>query len=335
MTTWLVTGGAGYIGSHVVLALLESGREVVVLDDLSTGVESFIPDTVPLVRGSVDDPVAVVAALDAGGRPVDGVIHVAGFKYAGLSVDRPLETYRRNVVGLVVLLEAMAAAGVQRLVFSGSAAVFGTPQEDVVTEQTGHDPESPYGASKDMDERIINDTVAATDLEAVSLRYFNVVGSMSDGIWDVSPYNLFPKVMKALTDGETPLLSGTDYPTPDGSCVRDYVHVGDIALAHVAAAQALESARALLPAYNLGSGSGTSVLEIMKAMSRVTGHEFEPVRAPRRPGDPARIVASGEAAARDLGWAMRHSLDDMVQSAWDAWQASTADAEANAVSSER
>ncbi len=324
MTTWLVTGGAGYIGSHVVLALLESGRDVIVLDDLSTGIASFVPDSVPLVRGSVDDPVAVAAALDAGGRPVHGVIHVAGFKYAGVSVERPLETYRRNVVGLVVLLESMDKAGVPRLVFSGSAAVFGTPQEDVVTEETRHAPESPYGASKDMDERIINDTAAVTDLEVVSLRYFNVVGSMSRDIWDVSPYNLFPKVMKALTDGETPLVSGTDYPTPDGSCVRDYVHVGDIAHSHVVAAEALEAGRELLPAYNLGSGSGTSVLEIMDAMSRVTGHAFQPVRAPRRPGDPARIVASGEAAARDLGWAMRHSLDDMVRSAWDAWQASSA-----------
>ncbi len=322
MTTWLVTGGAGYIGAHVVRALLASGRDVVVLDDLSTGLEGFVPSEARLVRGSVDDPIAVSAALEAGGAAVDGVVHVAAFKYAGVSVEQPLETYRRNVVGLVVLLESMARAGVPRLVFSGSAAVFGTPTEDVVTEETAHNPESPYGASKDMDERIIVDTVAASDLQAVSLRYFNVVGSMSDEIWDVSPYNLFPKVMKTLTEGGTPLVSGTDYPTPDGSCVRDYVHVGDIALAHVAAAEALEVGRRLLPAYNLGSGSGTSVLEIMEAMSRVTGEAFEAVRAPRRPGDPARIVASGELAARDLDWKMRHSLDEMVQSAWDAWQAS-------------
>jgi UDP-glucose 4-epimerase len=322
VTTWLVTGGAGYIGAHVVRALLSSGRDVVVLDDLSTGLAGFVPPEARLVRGSVDDPVAVSGALEAVGGAVDGVVHVAAFKYAGVSVERPLETYRRNVVGLVVLLESMARAGVPRLVFSGSAAVFGTPPEDVVTEATAHNPESPYGASKDMDERIIVDTVAVSDLQAVSLRYFNVVGSMSDEIWDVSPYNLFPKVMKTLTEGGTPLVSGTDYPTPDGSCVRDYVHVGDIALAHVAAAEALEVGRELLPAYNLGSGAGTSVLEIMAAMSRVTGEAFEPIRAPRRAGDPARIVASGELAARDLDWKMRHSLDEMVQSAWDAWRVS-------------
>ena len=320
MTTWMVTGGAGYIGSHVVRELLASGRDVVVLDDLSTGVESFVPSHVPVVRGSIDDPVALAAALDGGGVPVDGVVHVAGFKYAGVSVSKPLETYRRNVVGTVTLLELMAAAGVPRLVFSGSAAVFGTPAEELVTEDTPHAPESPYGASKDMGERIIADAlVAAPDLSAVTLRYFNVVGSSFPDVWDVSPYNLFPAVMRALVAGETPKVSGTDYPTPDGSCVRDYIHVGDIALAHVAAAAALEDGRSLLPAYNLGSGDGLSVFEIMDAFRRVTGIDFTPDRRERRPGDPARIVASGEMAARDLGWAMRHTVDDMVRTAWDSW----------------
>ena len=324
MTTWMVTGGAGYIGSHVVRELVASGRDVVVLDDLSTGLDGFVPDDVPVVRGSIDDPVAVAAALDGGGIPVDGVIHVAGFKYAGVSVSKPLETYRRNVVGTVVLLELMAAAGVPRLVFSGSAAVFGTPPTELVTEDTPHAPESPYGASKDMDERIIADVVAAgahgaSPLAAVTLRYFNVVGSSHPDIWDVSPYNLFPADLRALVAGEVPHVSGTDYPTPDGSCVRDYVHVGDIALAHVAAAEALENDRELLPAYNLGSGDGLSVLEIMDAFRRVTDVDFTPELRERRPGDPARIVASGAAAARDLDWAMRHSVDDMVQSAWDSW----------------
>ncbi len=248
------------------------------------------------------------------------MVHVAGFKYAGVSVSKPLETYRRNVVGTVVLLETMAEVGVDRLVFSGSAAVFGTPPTELVTEETPHAPESPYGASKDMDERIVADTVAASeDLEAVTLRYFNVVGSSYPDVWDVSPYNLFPAVMRALVAGETPIVSGTDYPTPDGSCVRDYVHVGDIGLAHVTAAEALEQGRALLPAYNLGSGDGLSVLEIMAAFRRVTGIDFTPALRERRPGDPARIVASGEAAARDIGWAMRNSVDDMVRSAWEAW----------------
>ena len=316
MTTWLVTGGAGYIGSHVARALSASGRDVIVLDDLSTGVESFVAADVPLVRGSVDDPVAVEAALELG---VDGVVHLAAFKYAGVSVDRPLETYRRNVCGTVTLLEGMLASGVDRLVFSSSAGVFGTPDVDQVTEETPHAPESPYGASKSMAERVIIDTVAVSPLKATSLRYFNVVGSSYEDIWDVSPYNLFPAVMRALVAGKAPWVSGTDYPTPDGSCIRDYVHVGDIALAHVAAVEALEGGRQLASAYNLGSGDGLSVLEIMAAFQRATGIDFEPELQDRRPGDPARIVASGRLAARDIDWRMRHSVDDMVSSAWASW----------------
>ena len=325
MTTWVVTGGAGYIGAHVVRELLTSGRQAVVLDDLSTGIAAFVPDGVPFVRGSVDDPVAVADAVSGVAGHVDGVVHVGAFKYAGESVAKPLETYRRNVVGTVVLLETMAAAGVDKLVFSSSAGVYGTPQVERVTEETGHAPESPYGASKDMGERIIDDTVAsaaagtAPALSAVNLRYFNVVGSAYPDIYDVSPYNLFPAVMRHLAAGTAPHVSGTDYPTPDGSCVRDYVDVGDIALAHVTAAEALEQGRRLLPAYNLGSGEGLSVLQIMDAFRRVTGIDFTPELRGRRPGDPARIVASGEAASRDLGWANRHTVDEMVASAWAAW----------------
>ncbi|HTY72161.1 MAG TPA: UDP-glucose 4-epimerase GalE [Actinomycetes bacterium] len=316
MTTWLVTGGAGYIGSHVARALRESGRDVVVLDDLSTGLASFVDSDVAFVHGDVDDPAAVRAAL-AG--HVAGVVHLAAFKYAGVSVERPLETYRRNVSGTITLLEGMLEAGVQRLVFSSSAGVYGTPHVDQVTEETPHAPESPYGASKSMDERIIDDSAAVTALAATSLRYFNVVGSGYPDVWDVSPYNLFPAVMRALVAGRRPWVTGTDYPTPDGSCVRDYVHVADIALAHVAAAAALEEGRPLERAYNLGSGAGLSVLEIMDAFRRITGIDFAPELRERRPGDPARIVASGRRAARDLDWAMRHSVDDMVASAWASW----------------
>ena len=223
-------------------------------------------------------------------------------------------------MGTVALLEAMQSVGVERIVFSSSAAVYGTPDVDLVTEETPPAPESPYGESKLVGEWVLRDVGAVTDLRHTSLRYFNVVGSGYDDLYDTSPHNLFPVVLDVLSRGGTPVINGADYDTPDGTCVRDYLHVQDLALAHVAAAQALADGRPLAPVYNLGSGDGVSVRQIMDAMARVTGIDFEPQVGPRRPGDPARIVASGDAAAADLGWTMRHSLDDMVASAWQAWQ---------------
>jgi UDP-glucose 4-epimerase len=324
--TWLVTGGAGYIGAHVVRRLLASGREVAVLDDLSSGHPEFVPAGVPLVEGTVVDPDDVDRALATGpdGAPVAGVVHCAGYKYAGESVRRPLHTYRQNVIGTQVLVERMLGAGVRNIVFSSSAGVFGTPDVDLVTESTPTLPESPYGETKLVAEWLLRDVGRVAELTHTSLRYFNVVGSGYADVYDTSPHNLFPLVLKALTSGRTPHVSGTDYPTPDGSCVRDYVHVSDIADAHVAAADAMEAGRPLAAVYNLGSGDGLSVLEIMAAVRRVTGIEFEPELRDRRPGDPARIVASGELARRDLGWAMRHDIDEMVGSAWRAWTASRA-----------
>lgn len=319
--TWLVTGGAGYIGSHVVAALRPE-REVVVVDDLSSGHAEFVPADVPLIEASVLDQAALEAAMTD--HSVTGVVHLAGFKYAGVSVTRPLHTYAQNVEGTRSLLAAMAATGVANLVFSSSAAVYGTPSVDLVDETTPTAPESPYGESKLIGEWLIRGQARAlagpTPLRHTSLRYFNVVGSGSPTLYDSSPHNLFPLVFDALAAGRTPQVNGTDYPTPDGSCVRDYVHVADLAAAHVVAAHALESGRTLEPVYNLGSGDGVSVLAIMAAVAEVTGRPFDPIVAPRRPGDPARIVASGELAARDLDWRMRHSLHDMVASAWQARQ---------------
>jgi UDP-glucose 4-epimerase len=207
------------------------------------------------------------------------------------------------------------------MVFSSSAATFGTPDVDLVTEETPTTPESPYGESKLIGEWVIADQSRATGLRHTSLRYFNVVGSGSDDLYDTSPHNLFPLVFDALLEGRTPRINGDDYPTPDGTCVRDYVHVADLAAAHVVAAQRLAAGDALEPVYNLGSGTGSSVAEIMDAVRTVTEIDFTPEIGPRRPGDPARIVATGELAARDLGWKMRHSLEDMVRSAWRARQA--------------
>lgn len=314
--SWLVTGGAGYIGAHVVRALQAAGLEPVVLDDLSSGFESFVPEAVPFVRGSILDGQGILRTIDR--YNVSGVIHVAGFKYAGVSVQRPLHTYEQNVTGTSTLLAAMADRGVDRIVFSSSAAVYGTPDVDLVTEQTPCVPESPYGESKLIGEWLLRDQEVAAGLRHTALRYFNVVGSGDPVVYDASPHNLFPLVFDALVDGRTPTIFGNDYPTPDGTNVRDYLHVADLALSHVAAARRLDAGEPLEPAYNLGSGEGVSVAQIMSAVAAATGIDFTPQIGPRRRGDPARIVASGELAARDLDWAMRHTLADMVTSAWDA-----------------
>ncbi len=319
--SWLVTGGAGYIGAHVVRALGERGLSTVVVDDLSSGHRGFVPQDVPFVEGSILDTPLLVSVLRE--HEVQGVVHVAGFKYAGVSVDRPLHTYEQNVTGTQSVLAAMQEAGVDKVVFSSSAATFGTPDTETVTEQTATRPESPYGESKLIGEWLLADQARATGLRHTSLRYFNVVGSGVDEVYDTSPHNLFPLVIEALVEGRTPRINGEDYPTPDGTCVRDYVHVADLAVSHVAAAQALTEGTSLEPVYNLGSGDGLSVRQIMDAMARVTGIAFTPEVHPRRPGDPARIVASGELAARDLDWRMRHSVDDMVASAWRARQAAS------------
>ncbi|MGX6449756.1 UDP-glucose 4-epimerase GalE [Patulibacter sp. S7RM1-6] len=335
---WLLTGGAGYIGSHIVEAFRDAGREVVVLDDLSSGFPEFVPDDVVLHEGRVEDPAAVAAALDA--QPVEGVVHLAGLKYAGESVHVPLDFYRANVEGTRVLLEAMAARDVDRLVFSSSSATYGTMEGEIVTEDAPQRPESPYGESKLVGEWLIRDQARARPaLRHTSLRYFNVVGSGGAGgngvsLVDHSPYNLFPLVFRALTSSPPtrPKVFGDDYPTPDGTCVRDYVHVADLAEAHLRAAVLLEGDRAdvLAPAYNVGRGEGVSVRQIVETILRVVGEEALGYDvAPRRGGDPARIVGATTRLERDFGWKPGRDLDAMVESAWAAWNApGTAEREA-------
>jgi len=317
---WLVTGGAGYIGSHVVRAFLAEGIDVVVLDDLSSGHADFVPAGVPFVRGTLLD--TELLAKTFAEHDISGVVHVAGFKYAGVSVAKPLHTYEQNVTATALLLAAMQDAGVGRIVFSSSAAVYGTPFTDLVTEETAKSPESPYGESKLIGEWLLRDQAVAAGLAHTSLRYFNVVGSGSTELRDTSPHNLFPMVFEALIEGRTPRINGNDYNTEDGTCVRDYIHVADLAVSHVAAARRLDAGEEIAPVYNLGSGDGVSVGQIMSTVASVTGIPFTPEIGPRRTGDPDRIVASGEMAARDLDWKMRHSLTDMVRSAWESRQAS-------------
>jgi UDP-glucose 4-epimerase len=316
--TWLVTGGAGYIGSHVARAFTADDIPCVVLDDLSSGHRDFVDEVVPFYAGSVLDRALLDRILRE--HPLTGVVHLAGFKYAGVSVSRPLHTYTQNVTGMVTLLEVMADHEVAKFVFSSSAAVFGTPISGIVTEDGPTVPESPYGESKLIGEWVLRDQAKAVPLSHTSLRYFNGVGSGYPDLRDTSPHNLFPLIFDHLVAGKTPYINGDDYPTPDGTCVRDYVHVSDLAVSHVAAAKALEVGRTVEPVYNLGSGTGLSVRQIMEAVARVTGIDFVPEIRPRRPGDPARIVASGELAARDLDWKMRHDVDAMVGSAWEARQ---------------
>ncbi|MFJ8652171.1 UDP-glucose 4-epimerase GalE [Streptomyces rochei] len=318
--SWLVTGGAGYIGAHVVRALVDDGESVVVYDDLSTGSAERIPEGVPLVVGSVLDR----SALDAAFRDnaVTGVVHIAAKKQVGESVEQPLHYYRENVTGLQTLLEAMASAGVGRLVFSSSAAVYGMPDVDLVTEDTPCLPMSPYGETKLVGEWLIAAAARAHGIRAASLRYFNVAGAAAPELSDSGVFNLIPMVFERLEAGEAPRVFGDDYATPDGTCVRDYIHVADIASAHLAAARRLaDFPEGTALTLNIGCGQGSSVREMVDRILKVTGRQdVAPQVTERRPGDPARVVASADRARELLGWSARHDLDDMIESAWQGWR---------------
>jgi UDP-glucose 4-epimerase len=316
--TWLITGGAGYIGAHVVRAMTEAGEGTVVYDDLSTGIAERVPDGVPLVVGSTLDSERVARALTDHG--ITGVVHLAAKKQVGESVDLPLHYYRENVEGLRVLLEAVTAAEVPSFVFSSSAAVYGMPDGvDLVTEETPCVPMSPYGETKLAGEWLVRATGRATGLSTASLRYFNVAGAAAPELADVGVFNLIPMVFEKLTENAPPRIFGDDYATPDGTCVRDYIHVVDLAEAHVAAARALQSAPGRDLTLNIGRGEGVSVREMIDRINAVTGYDRPPTVTPRRPGDPARVVASADRIAAELGWKAKHDVQDMITSAWEGW----------------
>jgi UDP-glucose 4-epimerase len=315
--TWLVTGGGGYIGAHVVRALRQDDAEVVVLDDLSTGAASRVPDGVPLVEGSVLDRALVSRTVQE--HRVTGVVHIAAKKQVGESMADPLLYYRENVEGLIALLDSCRAGGVEAVVFSSSAATYGLPDVELVDEDTPGLPLSPYGESKLIGEWVLRHCERAYGMRAMNLRYFNVAGAASAELGDVGVFNLVPMVFERLQAGERPRVFGADYPTPDGTCVRDYVHVADIADAHLAAARALDSG-APGATYNIGRGEGSSVLDVLQVVGDVTGRDTTPEVVERRPGDPARIVAAVDRIKDGLGFTAQHDLRSMVGSAWAGWQ---------------
>ncbi len=312
----LVTGGAGYIGSVVAALLADDGHEVVVVDDLSTGYADAVPAAASLCRGSIrgDDVRAVLAA------GTDAVLHFAAKALVAESVAHPAWYWDNNLGGTLALLEAMRAAGTRRIVFSSTAAVYGEPERIPITEADPVRPASPYGASKAAVDTALAEHARMHGIAAVSLRYFNVAGAAADasGTWRGERHDpethLIPNVLGAGRDGGRVRLFGDDYPTPDGTCVRDYIHVSDLARAHLLA---LEAARpGSHKVYNLGSGTGYSNREVLDACREVTGLDIRAEVAPRRPGDPAVLVASSEAITADLGWRAERDLRSMVADAW-------------------
>ncbi len=314
VSTWLLTGGAGYIGAHVLRALRAAGHDAVVLDDLSTGLTERLPDDVELLRTSLLDPdlPAVVTGL-AARRRVDGVVHLAAKKSVPESVAEPLRYYEHNVGGTVALLRAATAAGIGRVLYSSSAAVYGETSAEPVDEDHPTLPTSPYGETKLAGEWAVRRHAEAAGLRWAALRYFNVAGAASATLADRGATNLLPLVMRAAEGGEPVAVFGDDWPTPDGTCLRDYVHVEDLADAHVAAAQVLLDDAAGSPgALNVGRNEPTSVLEVIAAVERVQGRPVPYRVAPRRSGDPARVVADASRIAKVLGWRATRGVDQMV-----------------------
>jgi UDP-glucose 4-epimerase len=315
--TWMLTGGAGYIGAHIVRAFDAVGLPVVVLDDLSTGIRENVRPDLPFVQASVSDSEAVRAALRE--HDVTGVLHLAAQKAVAESVAKPLLYWDENVGGMRSLLQSCLDEGVDRVLFSSSAAVFGNPPVDFVTEETAVSPMSPYGETKLVGEWMLRDVAAATGLRWAALRYFNVAGAGAPELADRSVNNLVPMTFQALTEGRNPQLFGDDYDTRDGSCIRDYIHVVDLAEAHAAAAARLDEAP-MGEVFNVGRGEGVTVSEVFATVREVTGIDFTVDVVGRRAGDPAAYFADATKIGKELGWAARLDLTDMVRSAWEAWQ---------------
>ena len=319
MSKVLVTGGAGYIGAHVAAELLKSGYSIRIYDDFSNGLHRRVDGKFrDIVDGDMLDRVKLLAALDG----IDAVIHLAAKKAVEESVKDPLKYYENNVGGTLNLLGAMAAKGVKQLVYSSSAAVYSPNDKEAVLADDPTAPLSPYGASKLLSEQLISSVGSAEQISNISLRYFNVVGSNIAEFGDNSKDNLVPKVFLALKNGKRPQIYGSDYPTPDGTCIRDYIHVQDLALAHLAALKKVESGY-ISQVYNVGSGKGYSVKEMMDQISKSLGRDINPEVSQARAGDSPKLIASIDKIKEQLGWSPKASLEEMIDSAWQAEVART------------
>jgi UDP-glucose 4-epimerase len=323
-TTILVIGGCGYIGTHMVKALLAAGHEVVTLDNLSKGNRELLPGGA-FVMGDINDPVVLEQVFSS--RHFDAVMHFSAFTEVGESVRDPQKYYLNNVAGTLNLLKTMMRHHVKRFIFSSSAAVYGEPDYTPIDENHPCRPTNPYGRTKLMVEDILRDYDQAYGLRAIALRYFNAAGadaSATIGERHDPESHLIPLVLKVATgERENITIFGTDHNTPDGTCLRDYVHVNDLAAAHLLALEALQNS-APSAAFNLGNSTGHSVREVIETARRITGHPIPAVEGDRRPGDPAVLVASSDKARKELGWQPKfETLDVIVESAWK-WHTSQA-----------
>ncbi len=317
MSTWLVTGGAGYIGAHVVKSLLENDFKVVVVDDLSTGLERKIPQQAIFEKLDIAKTEELAAVLT--NHQVDGVIHLAAKKSPTESVLNPALYFQENIGGLISVLEAMNLSNVKKIIYSSSCSVYGTPEVEFISENYATKPESPYGETKLVGEWLLKADEKARKISWIALRYFNVVGAGSPELGDTGVFNLVPMVFRALQNNEKPKVFGDDYQTKDGSCIRDYIHVSDLAASHVIAAQKV-STENYCGIINIGRGEGFSVKEVMNTISEVIGKDINYEISERRPGDPACAVADVTKSSQELKWKAQNDLKSMITSAWQAWQ---------------
>lgn len=314
----LVTGGAGYIGSHVVRALIAQGHQAVALDDLSNGKQSRLGDT-PLIQVDLASEEATALLVKAfKDHSIDGVIHLAAKKSVGESVANPEYYYQQNLNSVTNLLVAMREAKVMNMVFSSSAATYGSPEVAQVAEDYNCQPINPYGETKLIGEWMMNAASKAWGLKTVSLRYFNVAGAGFDDLADTGVANLIPIAFNAIANEEPIQVFGSDWPTEDGSCVRDYIHVQDLADAHLAALDYLTKENREYSVFNVGTGTGSSVLTVIDTIHKVIGKDFAVDLVDRRPGDPAALSADVSRIERILGWKAKYTLQDIVKSHYEA-----------------